>query len=125
MKNIDYAKLYQALKAADLPGDFSAFTLFDGKLQDVETFPSLPYEAIVFFKWIEDAKNYVEINASHDDYIAILLKEDDYFLPYEYCNNQITIQKGFYCPEDLREKVGRVLEELTIALNNSVITPKA
>lgn len=121
MKNIDNAKLYHALKNANIQGAFTAYTPFDGSLKDVENFSRLPYDAIISYKWYLDEKNFVSVDSWYDDHIDVLIKINDYYLPYEYRDKQIRIMKNFGCPNDIRNVVCEILSALTAAFNSAAV----
>lgn len=120
MKNIDNTKLYFTLKSAAIPGEFIAYTPFGGDLTDVQKFEQLSCDAIVFYKWFSDDKNYVCLENHYVDHIEILLRVNDFNLLYDYRDNQITIKKQFCCPDDRKEIVGAILKVLTDALNSAL-----
>lgn len=120
MKNIDNTKLYLALKSAAIQGEFTAYTPFAGALTDVQKFEHLSWDAIVFYKWYMDDKNYVCLENNYADHIEIGLRVNNFNLLYDYRDNQITIKEQFCCPDDRKEIVCKILTVLTEALNSAL-----
>lgn len=119
VKDIDSKKLYIALMKAKIQGEFTAYTITEGRLVDVENFPQFSTEAIVKYRWYQDERNYVEIYTENKVFFDVVLRIDDFNLPYNYNNGQITIQKNFICPTNRRKTARGILEVLATAFESA------